>query len=160
VSDELAAYLHDHLAGSNFAIELLKNLREQHAGEPLSEFATELQGEIEADRYALQQIIDRAGSHGSRVKEAATWIGEKISRLKLSPASTGHAGTFESLELLALGITGKLSLWRALAVIAASEARVRGPNYDALATRAQDQYARVEARRLEAAAIAFTPAPQ
>jgi hypothetical protein len=35
MSDPLATYLHDHLAGSNFAIELLDSLRDQYSGEPL-----------------------------------------------------------------------------------------------------------------------------
>ena len=35
MSDSLAIYLHDHLAGSNFAVELLEFLREHHAGQPL-----------------------------------------------------------------------------------------------------------------------------
>ena len=54
MSDPLAIYLHDHLAGSNFAIELLEFLRDQHAGQKLGDAAGELLAEVEKDRKTLQ----------------------------------------------------------------------------------------------------------
>ena len=115
MSDRLATYLHDHYSGSTFAIELLKGLREQHAGEPhagepLSEFADGLMVEIEEDRKVLQRIIDRAGGEPAALKEAAAWLSERLSRFKLRRKTAGDFGTSEALETLALGIVGKLAL--------------------------------------------------
>lgn len=155
MSDSLATYLQDHLAGSNFAVELLEFLRDQHTGEPLAGFAAELLTEIQHDREVLQGIVHQAGGSGSLLKDAATWLGEKVSRLKLSRDAFG---TFEALEALTLGIAGKLALWRALAKIADSDIRLRGVAFDQLAERAQDQFARAEERRLQAARAAFAPA--
>jgi hypothetical protein len=62
MSDPLATYLHDHLAGSNFALELLKNLHDQHAGDSLGQFAAVLLIEIEEERQVLQRIIDQIGT--------------------------------------------------------------------------------------------------
>ncbi len=42
MSDPLATYLQDHLAGAMAGIEILEALRDQHAGEPLGSFATEM----------------------------------------------------------------------------------------------------------------------
>lgn len=152
MSDSLATYLHDHLAGSNFAIDLLEFLRDQHGGEPLSASAAALLAEVEEDRKVLQGLIDRLGEGYPVVKEAGAWLGEKVSRLKLK---RGAFGSFEALEALSVGISGKLALWRALAIIAESDARVHGTNFDQLIGRAQAQHSRVEELRLQAARAAF-----
>lgn len=153
--DPLAAYLHDHLAGSNFAIELLKNLQEQHAGEPLSQFAASELTLLLEDRQLLQAVIDRVGSESSTLKEAAGWVAEKASRFKLRHLSSREFGTFEALELLALGIHGRISLWRVLSVIARADARLPRQDYEALAARAQAQHDRIEERRLQIAPAAL-----
>jgi hypothetical protein len=153
--DPLATYLNDHLAGSNFAMELLEFLRDQHVGEPLGGFAAALLAEIGEDRRVLQGIIDRAGGGVSILKEVTAWLGEKLSEFKLKD---GSFGTFEALEALALGIFGKLELWRALETIAKADTRVSGIDFGQLATRAQGQYSRVEEFRLQAAPAAFAPA--
>jgi hypothetical protein len=59
MSDPLATYLHDHLAGSNFAIELLDSLRDQYSGEPLGRFAAALLIEIKEDQRTLRTMADR-----------------------------------------------------------------------------------------------------
>jgi hypothetical protein len=155
MSNHLATYLHDHLAGSNFAIELLKNLQEQHGDGPLGQFAYALSREVEKDREALRGIIERVGAEAFGFEEAAGWVAEKLSRFKLRHMTSPEFGTYESLELLALGIQGKLALWRTLSVIAPPDARLRGIDYEALSTRAEAQHATVEDRRLEAAVAAF-----
>ena len=57
----------------------------------------------------------------------------------------------ESLELVALGIQGKLALWRALSATAEFDRALGIVDYERLAGRAQDQWRQVEALRLEAA---------
>jgi hypothetical protein len=160
MNDPLATYLHDHLAGAVVAINLLEALRDQHAGEPLGQFAVGLLVEVEADRAALQGLAERVGAGPSGLKEATAWLGEKVSRWKLRRRAAGGLGTFEMLEALALGILGKLALWRALAAVVATDARSRGVDFDHLAARAQAQHARVEERRMEAARTALRTAPK
>jgi hypothetical protein len=160
MSDPLVTYVHDHLAGAVAAIDLLETLRDQHAGEPLGQFAAEVLVEVEADREVLQGLAERVGAEPSPLKEAVGWLGEKVSRLKIGRRSAGEFGTFEALEALALGIMGKLGLWRALAAVAATDARLHGMDFDQLAARAQAQHARVEARRLEIARTALRAAQE
>ena len=157
MSDPLATYLHDHHAGSNFGIELLKNLQDQHAGEPLAEFAAAELTLLLEDRQILEGIIDRVGTEASAVKEAAAWVGEKLSRFKLRHASSADFGTFEALETLTLGINGRVALWRALSLIAPTDTRLRGEDFHALAAAAQAQHDRVEQRRLQIASSALRP---
>ena len=150
MSDSFGTYLHDHLAGSNFAIELLEFLRDQHAGQPLGTFATALLIDVEEDRQALQRMIDRDGSGVPVLKEAAAWMSEKVTRLKLG---RGCFGTFQALEALSLGILGKRALWRALATI--DDARIGGEDLRELTARAEAQYGQVEEQRLKAAPAAL-----
>lgn len=93
------------------------------------------------------------------LKTASAWIAEKVTRLKLSRESAGGLGTFQALEFLALGIQGKLALWRALAVASPSDGRLNQMDFDHLGRRAESQHSRMEARRLEAARIALRRAP-
>ncbi len=160
MSNPLATYLHDHLAGSNFATELLKNLQDQHAGKPLGQFAATLLIELEEERQILQGIIDRVGAEPSTLKEATAWVGEKVARIKLRRASSAELGTFEALEALSLGILGRAALWRALSVISPTDVRVRGVDFDALIAGAHAQHAQVEERRLQIAVAALGPVPE
>jgi hypothetical protein len=155
MSDGLAVYLHDHLAGSNFAVELLEFLRDQHAGQRLGDAAAAMLAEVEEDRKVLQGIIGRVGNGVPVLKEASAWVGEKLSELKFR---RGAFGTFEALEALALGILGKVALWRALATIAETDTRLRGVDFKQLAARAELQHSRAEELRLQAVGAAFARA--
>jgi hypothetical protein len=155
MKDPLETYLNDHLAGSVVAVSILKILRDQHAGRSLGGFAAGMLAEIEADRAVLQRLIQRVGAEASASKRAIAWVGGRASRLKLRRLAAGDLGTFEALELLALGILGKRALWRALAAIQPADDRLGGADFAQLEARAQAQHDRVEERRLETAPVAL-----
>lgn len=159
MSEALHTYLHDHLAGATFALNLLETLTESHRGESLGTFASGLRSEVEADRALLQDLAERVGSDPSAVKNAAGWLSEKVAGFKLRQHSGSPLGTFESLETLALGIMGKRALWDALAIAAVRDPRLGNMNFEQLALSATDQHRRVEEQRLRAAADALCPAP-
>jgi hypothetical protein len=158
--DPLMTYFRDHLAGAQAAIDLLEVLRDQHPGTPLGQFAAGLPAEVEEDREALRGLAEQVGAGASGLKEAAAWLGEKVSRVKLRRRSAGELATFEALEALGLGILGKRALWRALAVVAGGDDRLCGMDFHHLAARAHAQHVQVEERRLEAAPTALRAAPQ
>jgi hypothetical protein len=156
MSDSLETYLHDHLAGAAYAIDLVEFMRDQHRDDELGSFASKILIEIKQDRATLREIAERVGtSGGSTLKEVASWAAEKVSRFKLGHDAGSGLATFEALEFLTIGILGKRALWRALAAIAPSDPRLRCVDFDALAARAQKQYDQVEQRRLMVAGIAF-----
>ena len=159
MADPLATYLEDHIAGASYAIDLLGVIRDQHAGEPLAEFAAGMLAEVEADEAVLKELAERVGSGSSGLKTASAWIAEKVSRLKLRRESAGGLGTFEALEFLAVGIQGKLALWRALAVASPGDDRLNHVDFDHLAQRAESQHSRMEEQRLEAARTALRRVP-
>jgi hypothetical protein len=154
--DARQTYVEDHLAGATAGVELLEALAAQHQGEPTGALAGRLLPEVEADRRRLEGIARSLGA-GSPLKEAAAWLAEKVSRLKLHREARGILGTFEALEAMSLGVLGKRALWRALAVAAQADPRLAGVDFDALAASAERQHSLLEEERLRAAAIALRP---
>ena len=61
MDDPLAVYLHDHLAGSSFAVELLEKLGSELSGTSSGRIARELLEEVLIDRSTLEQLIEKVG---------------------------------------------------------------------------------------------------
>jgi hypothetical protein len=155
VSEPLTTYIQDHLGGAEHAIALVRHLRDEHVDQPLGVFASEMLGEIEADRETLRGLCDKLGAKADSLKEMAGWLSEKLSRLKLQTAAGDRLGIFEALEFLELGVQGKLAMWRALSAASAGDSRLQGLDYELLMARAESQASKVEQRRLEAARLAL-----
>jgi hypothetical protein len=77
--------------------------------------------------------------------------------LRLDDPARGALRLFEELEALSLGIEGKRSLWVALSAAAKDAPSLQLLDYERLASRAEEQRSRVEAKRLEAARKALIP---
>jgi hypothetical protein len=150
----LDVYLNDHLAGARFGSDLARRLAGRMSGTSMNALAEE----IEEDRDTLQQLMDRLGTTRNPVKEAATWVAEKVSHVKLSGLSVGHQefGLFMALETLSLGVEGKGALWVALADVADQYPELREFDLVALRERAAAQRRVLEAERAAAARRAFT----
>jgi len=157
MGDPLAIYLHDHLAGSSFAVELLEKLSSEFAGQPSGEVARELLEEVRRDRATLEQLIATAGKESSDLHEVLGWIAERFSRLKLKHDDPGGIGAFEAFETITLGILGKRALWEALQIRQNHDARIAGPDYPALLARAELQFQKANRHRLELSEQALNP---
>lgn len=154
--ENLGSYLNDHLAGSVGALELLDRLIDTYKGKPVERFFADLRNEIDADQETLKGLIAELGEEESTVRKAGAWVMEKVSRGKIQLSGGGQEmGLFLALEGLALGIHGKGSLWRALAVASETIPSLRNRDYAALERRALEQHDRVEAKRLEVARDVF-----
>ncbi len=112
---------------------------------------TQLKAEIEEDHQTLLDLMAQMDVTRNPVKQATGWLAETASRVKFSGTASGDAdhGIFLALESMALGVLGKLSLWRAL-----REVRTSHPSLAALdltvITRAEAQHATLERERLAA----------
>jgi len=158
MSEALAVYLHDHLAGASMAIDLLESMCKEHAGRPLGQFVERLQIEVQADRDVLQGLAERIGAGSNAFKNLAAWMSERVSRVKLGGQNESGLKTFEALEFLMLGIHGKWALWRALAAVAPTDTRLQGTDFVHLVAKAGLQEIQVEHWRLETARTAFPAA--
>jgi len=149
----LTIYLQDHFAASTAGLELARRVHASNREGDLGAFLGELVAEIELDRRALQDLMDRLGVGEDRVKTALAWAGEKAGRLKLNGELFSYSPLSRLVELegLALGVQGKLSMWRSLRGVAGSDRRLRGFDLQATIARAERQARRLEARRRKAA---------
>ena len=152
--ERLRLYLNDHLAGSVGAIELLDNLIEQHSDDRFGKFFAGLRQEIRPDQDRLRDLIRKLGAKESAVRKAGAWLAEKFSRVKVGDANDS-AELLQSLEVLALGITGKKLLWRSLGVVASNFPALQGTDFSQLEERARAQFERVETLRIEMARETF-----
>ena len=152
--DNIAVYLNDHLGGSAAALELLDSLRGD-ADPGLGEVLEAVQDEILEDREVLLGVMRSLDVEPGAVKQVAGRIAGAALRLHASEAVTRSAelSLLLRLEVLVLGISGKIAGWTALG--ASLDGRVAGVDFDSLVERARSQLIRLEPYRLGAAAAAL-----
>ena len=153
----LEIYLQDHYAGSTGGVELAKRSAKANGGTEFGGPLTRVAGEIREDRDALKRIMARLDVSPAPVKATLAWAAEKAGRIKPNGQLRGYSplGRMVEVEALVTGVTGKLSLWRALLQVAPSEPRLDAAQLTELAQRAEDQLSRLHELRDRAAAIAF-----
>ena len=153
----LRIYLQDHLAGSTAGVELARRTRGANEGTEYGPPLAKIADEIEADRRALQGLMEDFGFGGDPMKNAGAWAVEKLGRLKLNGSLTGYSplSRMEELEGLLTGITGKKALWTALLQVAADEPRLDAARLERLRDRAEAQREAVEGLREKAARETF-----
>lgn len=153
----LRTYLNDHLAGSVVALELLDHLTDLHQDPARKQCLSALRAEVQEDQQALQRLLLLVGGEESSMRKAAAWLTEKFGRAKLllDDPGEGQLRLFEGLETLALGIQGKLALWRALAAVVDRVPQLQGVDFARLEQRAVQQHQRVKDQRLQSARAAL-----
>lgn len=156
----MGVYLNDHLAGAMLGSDLAEQIQSRNQGTPLGELMQTLAPQIEEDRQTLIGLMARMGTSKSPVKQAGAWVTEKASRVKFGGLTSGEPqlGTFMAVESLALGVLGKLSLWRALAQVADQHPAIASIDLNELIDRAQTQYDLLEPERLAAGRRALSHA--
>jgi hypothetical protein len=144
--------INDHLAGAMLGSNLAQQIRGQHENAPLGELMRALKPQIEEDRQTSIGLMARLGTSKNPVGQVGAWVTEKASRVKFRGLSSGEPelGTFMAVESLALGIQGRLGLWRALQQVADQHAAIASVNLEELIDRAQAQYDALERERLAA----------
>ncbi len=156
MSKTLAIYLHDHLGAANFALELLAKWGRDEQLPGLAPWAQQLHAEVDRDRDVLRKVIALTGKQPHSLKEVAGWLAEKISRYKFSRRQSPAFAHFEGLEILALGILGKVSLWQTLNLLTPDNPGLAAFAYPELIRRAEKQHDDVESRRLSFARPALS----
>jgi len=148
----LITYLNDHIAGSVAALELLDHLIARSEATD-RELLAELRRQIQEDQRVLMRLLHDLGGKESAVRKAAAWLTEKLGQAKLliDDSGSGELRTLEALETLALGIQGKLSLWRALASVHDLIPQLASLDHARLQSRALEQFDQVDRLRLQAA---------
>jgi hypothetical protein len=156
----LGIYLNDHLAGSTIGLELARRARGSNQGSEYGAVLDRIAREIEEDREVLGELMRSLEIGRDRPKVLFGWVAEKVGRLKLNGRLLSYSplSRLVELEALALGISGKLALWEALAEIAEEDPRLDAGELARLAERAARQRDEVlELRRRAARAALASP---
>jgi hypothetical protein len=143
-SENLQAYLLDHLAGSDAAIRVLPLLQRAVAGSTAGHMLSDLRREFEAERDTVRGLLGETGS----LRISAKRVVAGSSGLVLGALGAGQPGDisfFRAIEGLAIGVQGKRLLWRAAQDWPASSAR--RPEFRRLEGQAADQWERLDAYR-------------
>ena len=153
---KLGIYLNDHYAASVAAVALARRAAQSNRGTRYGQMLASLAVEVEEDRQALKLIMQRLGIRSDPAKAAVAWSAEKLGRLKLNGQLTGYSplSRLEELEILSLGVEGKLAMWRALR--RAADHGVPEVELETLVKRALSQRRRLEHQRLIAASEALS----
>src|SRR5215218_4509464 len=122
----LGIYLKDHFGGATGGLELAKRAAKANRGTEFGGPLQALAAEIGEDRESLEGTMDRLGVSRDPLKAGLAWGMEKAGRLKPNGQVRGYSPLARMLEVEALitGVSGKLSLWRALKAIAPSDPRL------------------------------------
>jgi hypothetical protein len=154
----LGIYLNDHLAGSTIGLELARRARGSNKSSEYGDVLDRIAREIDEDRETLKALMESLEIGHDRLKIGGAWIAEKLGRLKPNGRLLSYSplSRLVELESLALGISGKLSLWEALREVAAEDARLDLEELGRLAERAERQRKEVWRLRQRAAREAFT----
>lgn len=155
MSDLLAVYLNDHLAASAGGVGLARRARDAHADHDdpgTAELLAEVTTEIELDKEELERIIGRVGARRDPVKQLVAVAAERVARLKANGrlARRSSLSSLIELEGLTIAVQGKRCGWRALQQV--DDPRLAEVDLERLVVRAEDQYRRLEERRLAVAA--------
>src|SRR5437660_3426307 len=153
----LAIYLNDHLAGATVGRELSRRAAASSRDTSDGAFLDDLAREVQEDRESLLAIMGALGIRVDRLKVAGGWGAEKLGRLKLNGRLRGYSplSRIVELEALALGVRGKLALWRTLDQLQPAESRLAEVELADLMRRAHRQLEQLESQRLVAAGDAF-----
>ena len=149
----LATYRKDHHAGSEAAVSIVEHLAESHPGSEAARIAPRLKSEFESERKQLSTLLERLDDSTSVPRRVVGWMSEKALELKLwaDDSSDGALHLLEAVEMLGLGVHGKLGLWRALDANRGVMPVLAMVEYEPLIRQAEAQAELIESARLEAA---------
>lgn len=153
----LATYLNDHLAGSVAALALIGDMGNAVKDPALKSFLAQLKDEITGEQKVLRIILQANDMKEGSFKKAAAWLGEKASAPKFggSVDDNDSLAVMQGLEMLYMGITGKMLQWAAFQAAIAPMVEALGFDLKGLQKRAEAQRSMVEEFRLAYARKAF-----
>jgi hypothetical protein len=156
-ADLLAVYSNDHLAASVGGIELVKRMLGTHRGSAYEGPLSQLLDELQEENTSLEAQMSAVGFPVRRYKQAALWVGEKLSRAKLNGRllSRSPLSDLVEFEFLASAVRSKRSGFETLRIVADAEPRLDKAELDRLIAQADRQHDWLTAARRDVAAQVF-----
>ncbi|MPY40047.1 hypothetical protein FNH04_09035 [Streptomyces phyllanthi] len=142
----LGIYLNDHLAGSTAGVERARYLTRASRGTAIASAMGQIATEIAQDRDMLLELMRRLDVPARQYKILAGWAVEKAGRLKANGRIVRRSplSTLIELEVLRVGVQGKVAVWQTLRRLSESEDRLDPGLIDDLLDRAHRQLRTLE----------------
>jgi hypothetical protein len=139
----------------------MDDLAERVEGTPLARTLRSVATQAREDQQLVRDVLVRLATGERRAGQAAAWMTEKVREGHLALMARQHPAlaVLEGLESLALGLQGKLAMFRLLTDLAPADPRLADLPFAARAERTVDEHAAIEAERLAAAREAFATTP-
>ncbi|MCW2703319.1 MAG: hypothetical protein JWQ37_1314 [Blastococcus sp.] len=155
--DLLGIYCNDHLAASTGGVELVSRMLSRHRGTPFEPRLEELLDELREERTVLRSSMAALGLPVRQYKQVASWVGEKVARLKLNGhvLSRSPLSDLVEFEFIATAVLAKRCGFETLRVVAAADRRLDAALLDRLIAQADKQHDWLADARREVAARVF-----
>ena len=156
----LAAYLREHLSGSDAALHVVTRLRRTHAGTEGGRLFATLSEEFSEERKAVRELLAALGVSAESPERLAGHVAGGLLMLAAGGAS-GDLSLFRTLEGLAVGVQGKRCMWRALQSLGLTHPGDEGRSLADFEVMAVRQWEAIDRHRRSLAPATFAaPAPQ
>jgi len=142
----LGIYLDDHLTGATAGAQRVQRMADDFVDTPYFAPLSELAMEIDRERARLAALIPALGLTRKPLRQAVSWAGEHVGRLKGNGAILGRSPLTPLLEteLMRSAVIGKLGLWQTLAANAEAWG-LAAAEFDELVARAHAQLETLDA---------------
>jgi hypothetical protein len=153
----LAVYCNDHIASAAGGIELVTRMIGAHRGSRHEPALRQLLDELRQEKSDLTAATRALGLPVRSYKQAAVWVAEKASRLKLNGhlLSRSPLSSLVEFEFLASAVRGKRSGFETMRIAAEADPRIDKVLFDGLIEQANRQYHWLTDVRREVAAELF-----
>ena len=161
-ADLLGVYTNDHLASATGGIELVSRMLGRWRGTAYEPRLEELLDELREERTALRSQMEQLGLPVREYKQAAVWLGEKLSRAKLNGhlLSRSPLSDLVEFEFIATAVLAKRAGFETLRAIGEYDRRIDAPLLERLIDQADQQHEWLAEARREVAAEVFGGQPQ
>lgn len=154
-SNYLSTYLSDHLAGSVSAEELVSHLLELELDPELESALRDVGESIGRHQEQVRSLLRVRGDREHRGKSVGGWLAEKLVRPVLASSGEDQFGMLRSLEMLILGMHGRVALWQTMEVVVPSHPELSGFDATVLRVEAQHQVEKMDRLRVATARTAL-----
>ena len=154
----LAAYLHDHLTGSDAALQVVDRLRQNRHDSDIGRLTDALSREFREERAAVKTLLDTVEASGWSAKRVPGQLAGAGLGL-LAGGNPGPLSLLRTLEGLAVAVQGKRCLWRTMQAAFPAHGGTQGRSFAQFEAMAVAQWEAIEGQRGRIARETFlTPA--
>jgi hypothetical protein len=161
-ADLLGVYTNDHLASATGGVELVSRMLGHWRGTAYEPRLEELLDELREERAALRSTMEALGLPVRQYKQAAVWLGEKLSRGKCNGhlLSRSPLSDLVEFEFIATAVLAKRAGFETLRAAAEADPRIDAALFERLIAQADKQHHWLADVRREVCARVFGGSPE